>query len=225
MVEWHRLWQWATGFRPRMVGRPLSMRSELLLRAALAGALLAVVAAPASAQIVYDQGSSQITVANDDGSAAKPLITVDQVSGMEGVEAPAVNPSGTTVVFEGMDPFTDYRAAGACGSDCTGVYKYSDGTIRRVSGRGPSCTYPCALIEEQPEIGSNGKIVSSYEWATWDSFWTGSGYIWSIDSSHSWSALTTPPHGDPVEGASPNEIASYCGGHNISYPPAYPGIS
>ena len=192
----------------------------------VAAALVLALASAAHADIVYDRGQSQITVAADDGSGSRTLVTAAQIPNIKGVFAPAVSPSGTTVVFEGEDPTFDPRGVSDCGSDCVGVYQDVGGTVSRVSGSAPPCSDPCELMESQPEIGPTGKIISQYVWATWVSFTGPDGIpVWSIDPSHSWTGLTTPPHGDPVDGPSPNEIPTVCSGHDVSQQPAYPSIS
>jgi len=189
-------------------------------------AAVAVGAATARADIVYDEGQSQITLANDDGSNARPLVTAAQIPGIKGVFAPAVSPHGTTVVFEGEDPTFDPRGLADCGSDCAGVYQDVGGTVTRVSGHAPPCSDPCELLEQQPEISPTGRIIAQYDWATWVSFMGPDAIpIWSINADHSWTGLTAPPHGDPVDGPSANEVASLCSSHNVAIQPQMPTFS
>src|SRR4051794_16460725 len=101
---------------------------------ALAAVLACAFAASARADIVYDAGASstgipnKIVVSHDDGSNSQTIVTTYadpgaiQASGLNQVLAPAVSPSGKSIVFEGTwdqahseqarwSPF----AAGACG--------------------------------------------------------------------------------------------------------------
>lgn len=188
--------------------------------------LLLLLAGPARASIVYDQ-PDRIVVAHDDGSAPETLVTLADTPGMSTLNAPAVSPHGTTVVFEGLDPVFDPRAAAACGDRCSGVYEDAGGRITRLTPLMPAaCSDPCALIEGQPEIGPTGQVVASYLWADYVE-WTGPDGIafWDIAQDSSWTGLTSPPHGSPVDGATAADLPTPCSGHDISVQPQYPSLS
>jgi hypothetical protein len=205
-----------------MAGMPITRMLTIALLASLA------LAVPAHAQIVYDHGNEEtITVANDDGSNPQTIVHNYDPSGMKGVFAPAVNPNGTTVVFQADGSVFDARAAAACGDNCQTVWQYANGTVSPVTDVMPGpCDSPCARLEQQPEIGSNGKVVSEYEWETWSYFYdgnTGYGGYWPDPDSRA--SLTISPHGSPVDGASTNDIATLCSGTSLSDRPQMPGIS
>lgn len=186
------------------------------------------VAVPAQAQIVYDHGNEQtITVANDDGSNPQTLVNAYSVSGVKGIFAPAVNPGGTAVVFSADGSVFDARQAAACGDNCQAVYKYESGAVSPVTDIMPGpCNSPCARLEQQPEIGANGKVVAEYEWETWSYFYdgtTGYGGYWPDPDSRA--TITVSPHGSPVDGASANDIPTKCSGQSLTDRPQMPGIS
>src|SRR5690242_20681787 len=108
-----------------------------LAAAPLAALLLAV---PARAEIVYDVAGYHIDVAQDDGSSPATLLTYDATPGMDTLNAPAVNPHGTTVVFEGLASTFDARAPAACGDRCSGVYEDAGGQVTRLT---PLMPGPC----------------------------------------------------------------------------------
>jgi hypothetical protein len=205
-----------------MAGKPTS---RILFTTMLATVAFAV---PAHAQIVYDHGDEQtISVANDDGSNPQTLVNASSVAGVKGIFAPAVNPGGTAVVFSADGGVFDARQAAACGDNCETVYKYEGGTISPVTDIMPGpCNSPCARLEQQPEIGANGKVVVEYEWETWSYFYDGStGYGGYVPDPDSWATLTVSPHGSPYDGASSNDIATKCTGQSLTDRPQMPGIS
>lgn len=216
----------------------------LRVRIALAVAALMVLACAASARadIVYDAGASaigkpnKIVVAHDDGSGAQTIVTTYanpgsvQASGLEQVLAPAVSPSGKSIVFEGTwdqahaeqarwSPF----AAGACGIWCSGVYKYDSGTLTRVSPDPSPCPQaPCAVFDLQPEITSGGTVVATYE-AVSDQY--SCVYSCGWFTANSYVGLDRPRRSGDFFSASATDIPSACTGGDLSNRPEYPSPS
>jgi hypothetical protein len=140
------------------------------------------IAGSARADIVYDAGAAaaglptRVAVAHDDGSGAQTIVSTvagtgaAQAPGVDEVIAPAVSPSGTTIVFEGRWDGAQQEGQkwnfnpAFCGIWCLGVLKYQAGAVTRVSNDPSGCPQgPCAVFEEQPEITASGQMVASYQ--------------------------------------------------------------
>ncbi len=139
--------------------------------------LLLVVAAPAAGagQIVFQHGAD-IWVMNEDGSGAKPLLTVAQVPGMTSIGNPHVFPNGgADLAFEATTNANNAAIgsgpAGACGLQCTGIYTLAGGAVTRITSApapcGPTPQW-CGSFSTNPDWTADGKIAYEYSQYTWE---------------------------------------------------------
>lgn len=208
------------------------MRLGVLRGTAIVVAVMGVLGGTAHADIVYDDGFT-IYKANDDGTAPQPLATVVPgapgvaVANMKTLNFPDVAPNGSKVVFEGDDPVhNNPMAPAACDDNCAGVYAYENGAVTRLTGFMPGpCSHPCSLLESQPEINPAGQIVAGYVWADFEQYCLDAfSCDWEISPS-SYDALTRPPHGSPVDGASANDVPTPCSDNDLTSQPEWPALS
>ncbi|MGN6869091.1 MAG: hypothetical protein ACTHMY_11895 [Solirubrobacteraceae bacterium] len=157
-------------------------------RAALALCLAFVALAAAhparalAGQIVYSAGTG-IWAMNDDGSGKHELVDATQVSGMEYLGDPDVQPGGNEVAFTGrwnqssVEQNKYYGASpGFCGGNCEGYYELRNGSVSRISPAPFDCGgQPCASYEYDPRVASDGSVA--YVFQTWVS--EANGYGWS----------------------------------------------
>lgn len=136
---------------------------------AIAGALLAaaLLASPASAQLVFDRGND-IWAANDDGSSPHPLVEAAPLGMDAGLGSPAVAPDGNALLFRGTtlrNPHAGFTT-NFYGENADGDYVLSGGVVRRLSA--PPAAMPLSLTtgDMGPEPAPAGGYVYQHDSCT-----------------------------------------------------------
>jgi hypothetical protein len=147
-------------------------------------------------QIVFPSGTG-IWVMNDDGTGMRQLVDAPQVSGMEYLGSPDIQPNGTEIAFVGrwnqasQEQNAFYPASpGFCGGNCEGIYELINGTVTRISPAPFACGgQPCESQETDPRVAADGRVayaqktyVSELDYGSWDPI-TGESHLYSRDSS------------------------------------------
>ncbi|HWK26971.1 MAG TPA: hypothetical protein VNS09_10425 [Solirubrobacter sp.] len=190
------------------------MSSRAWLTALLVVAIALGAGTPARAgQLVFERDSS-IWAAADDGSGAHPLIDVLNVPGMQRLSAPYASADGRVVVFSGRwaGAVAEQRrssAPGAIGGNADGVYRWTAGTVTRLTAAPVPCPLePCYSATTQPELAGD-QIVAGTELASWEPC---ASVGWCVKRSGG-DVLTVP------QGTS---IGPACGGIGVGEPSANP---
>jgi hypothetical protein len=133
--------------------------------------LLAVVAAlavapAAAAEIVYmkgpfDQQGTTLVAMNDDGSGAHTLLTGSQVPPNDRVGLPSLQPSSSTLAFEGItDEYDSVNGDhfGDDGANYGGLYVMANGSVSRLSAP-PAPTIGIGSEDTSPALTADGRVV------------------------------------------------------------------
>ncbi|MGH3743374.1 MAG: hypothetical protein ACRDTP_00755, partial [Mycobacteriales bacterium] len=179
----------------------------MALSAVVMAALLAV-ASGASAQLVFDVGND-IWASNDDGSGAHLLVTAASLGMDQGLGDPAVAPTGSTLMFDGLTHANGtpnpISSAVFWGADADGVYALSGGTVTRLSGAPQPAGDSSETDELEPEPAPGGLYVYQHEQCVPQTTYYNlpgkycGGWLRSVPISRgaaSYSAFATPCDGD-----------------------------
>lgn len=173
--SWYPLGCMGAGAHPQYTAVPLPVLATVNtfpVRRLIIAAVLTTLAfaAPAHAgQIVYPSGTA-IWVMNDDGSAKRQLVDATQVSGMEYLGNPSVQPNGTEVAFDGRWNQAYYEqnhwgpAPGMCGGNCEGIYELVNGAVTRITNAPFDCgAQPCESQEVDPRVARDGSVAYVFQ--------------------------------------------------------------
>ena len=148
---------------------------------------------------------------NEDGSAKRELVDTSQVTGMEHLGDPSVQPNGTEVAFDGRWSQAYYEqnhwgpAPGMCGGNCEGVYELVNGAAPAITNAPFDCgAQPCESQETDPRVARDGSVA--YVFQTWVSQMGGSGWM-------------------PIEGQSDLLARDSSGANQTRWPTACDGTS
>jgi hypothetical protein len=141
----------------------------------LAAVVVAIAAPSASAgQLVVVQGGTVVAM-KDDGSGARTLVTPSQLPGMREIDGASVQPNATRIAMSAMwtgahDEMFRWSppALGACGLNCTGVYRLDGGTAQRLTGDATTCgPSACGSTDDGVQVASNGEIFNDRNLTTY----------------------------------------------------------
>jgi hypothetical protein len=147
------------------------------------------VAQPASATIVYEHGR-EVWAMNDDGSDQRALAGGGPLGMEAGVGNPHVAPNGSTVVFEGSTNRNYHTCSGGVqywGLHTTGVYRWSDGVVSRLS-QSPAPLQCATSWHLQPEARTDGRVLNLF---------------WSNASGNQIKGFQSGPQDGPSDSGSP----------------------
>ena len=187
------------------------LRSSVPACAVVVVSLLALATPARAGQFVFERGARSVWAMNQDGSGARELVDVAQVSGMQEIDSASVQPNGTAIAFTGgwagarheegrWNPF----AVGYCGDGCLGYYELRSGALRRMTeGPGPCPgSQPCRVDESDARVAVDGSVVFSFQAAFGEQSFPGGP--WSERSVEYQSRLR------PAGGGTATKVVSPC---------------
>lgn len=213
--------------RVRGVRITRSLRLVLLL-------MTFVLAAPAAdalaGQIVWRKAGSstidQFWVMNDDGSGAHKLFDLTQIGlhGANDMRDPALVPGGSVFTFEATtgDYHDNQGPPGACGLNCTGVYVYDGGQIRRLTAAAQHCGISqfCTSFETEGRPSTDGRVFANYAVYSYETSCSSGTCGYAIQGSSIKEYVRSLAGGDETEVPTPGcDLSSLAGPSHVDLAP------